>query len=119
MSYSKRMTWTEKLEIGAGDMWWVYAAIGYPLTKSARSVDFINNTNVDIWITTDPMIDMLKLAPYSYEMWDIGTHMSLHDKPLLIDVGTQFYARCSKIHMPNAGTWVSVHCLIPEINSGS
>ena len=118
MSYAKRMSWTEKMELSTNDMGFTYVAVGYPLSSAARSVTFTNNTDVEIYFTTDPTKDMLKLASHSYETWDITTNKSLDEEPILIHVGTQFYARFYKFNPPSPNLWVAVHCLLPEYGCG-
>jgi hypothetical protein len=122
MPYGKRSTWNEVRELDGSSIWWMYEEVGAPLEKAARVVVFTNNTDIDIWFSTIPStkidnIDMLKLAPYSSSTWDITTQRALDDKPLLIPIGTQFYARRFWEDSPADGTWVSVACLIVESGS--
>lgn len=120
--YGKRSTWTEHRELVAAGIWWMYEPVGDPLEKAVRSVIFINQTNVDIWFSTVPSTkltnyDMIKCGPYSTSSWDITFQSALEDDPILLPVGTQFYARRFWLDTPANGTWVGVNCLTVESGS--
>ena len=121
MVYTRQDTWDVIRELNGALIWSIYTNIGTATTKPIRTVIFKNHTDVDMYFSTvyqgkfDPPIDMIKCGPYSYSTYDITTHRSYDDDPLLIKVGTQFYARCDPLVWPAAGTWVSVECLIAEL----
>ena len=123
MAYGKRGSWPVVMELDSASIWWLYTAVGNPLDKAARVVTFTNDTDVDIYFSTGPSdkvgnhTDMVLLPANSFSTWDITTQRALDDKPLLIPVGTQFYARSEPFATPSQGLWVAVQVL--DVESGS
>lgn len=125
VSYSKNISWGKIRELGAASIWFMYTEVGDPIDKQIRSITFKNQTDVDIWLSTEPspkvgdQPDKLKLAPYSSSTWDITYQKTCKDNPPFIPIGTQFYARCHWLDSPSAGTWVSISCLVAEEGTGA
>ena|SRR3972149_2311042 len=70
--------------IGAG-----YTTLGVSLTEPAVILSFLNNTNGDVFVSTDGTTDHLILPAATYQIFDIRTNAP-NLSNLLFRAGTQF-----------------------------
>src|ERR1035438_6039896 len=82
-------------EIAFGSIGATYAVLGGVLTRDAFRVWLTNNTNADIYLSTDGVTDMMKLPATSGRAYDHKTN------DLFTKTGTQFYIRYATV--PTAG----------------
>jgi len=78
--------------LGVASIGAAYAAIGTALTAPAVILCFKNNTNGDVFVSTDGTHDHLLLPANSFTIFDIRTNnMNLLD--YVFPIGTQFYLK--------------------------
>ena len=72
-----------------------YLPIGSPISNSARIVKIINNSGVDVDISTDGVTNHDFIPKNGFTLYDLGTNRG-NDSPCLnFSTGTQFYAKGS------------------------
>lgn len=79
-----------------------YAPIGTQLVYPARLLCITNNTNGDIFISTDGATDMLFIPLASFKLFDLTTNRLSHDDTFVVPALTQFYVKEST--NPTAGS---------------
>lgn len=88
-------------EIAAGTITTNYQVLGGVLTRDSFRIWVTNNTNGDVYISTDGVTNMMKLPSQSGRAYDDKTN-DMYDKS-----GTQFYVKYATAPGAPAG-WVGV-----------
>lgn len=89
--------------LGVAGIGAAYATIGTALTRPAVIISFKNNTNGDVFVSTDGTNDHLLLPSNSFNVFDIRTNaMNLLD--YVFAIGTQFYVKDGPT-APTTGTF--------------
>lgn len=72
-----------------------YAAVGTSLTIPARIVCITNNTDGDMFFSTDGSNNMLFIKAGSFKLFDLNTNRNNRDQMFVFPIGTQFYVKQS------------------------
>jgi len=81
-------------------------ALGTPLSVNARIVRFTNTTDKDVYVSTDGINNMLRIATGGFLLLDLETNRSATGDNL-IPLGTQFYV--AYVAAPSSGEfWIEV-----------
>ena len=72
-----------------------YAAVGTVLLYPARLIVFTNQTNGDLFVSTDGSTNMLFLAANTFKLFDLSTNRLNVDQMFVLPAGTQFYTKQS------------------------
>lgn len=70
-----------------------YNAVGVPLANAVRLICFTNNTDGDMYFSTDGVNDKLFIAAGSFKLFDVTTNRFNHDQQWVFAAGTQFSVR--------------------------
>jgi hypothetical protein len=71
-----------------------YAPVGAATTHEVRLVCFTNNTEGDLYFTTDLTQDEIFVAAGSFKLLDLQTNrMPRTDDKFVLEIGTQFYVK--------------------------
>ncbi len=71
-----------------------YAAVGNPFQHLTRLICITNNTDGDMFFSTDGSTNMLFVAHNSFKLFDISTNKEVNS-PFYLPAGTQFYVKQS------------------------
>lgn len=86
-----------------------YAAVGDPTSNEVRLICITNNTEGDMYFTTDTSQDEYFVAAGSFKLFDLQTNNTPKSDPKWVyKVGTQFYVK--QITAPVSGS-VYIECL--------
>ena len=86
-----------------------YAPVGAPTTHEARIIKVSNNTEGDLYFTTDLTQDEMFLAAGSFTLYDLQTNNTPRtDAKFVFEIGTQFYVK--QITAPVSGA-VYIECI--------
>jgi len=86
-----------------------YAPVGSPTENEVRIFCISNNTEGDVYFTTNLSQDEMFLAAGSFRLYDLQTNkMPKTDPKFVLEVGTQFYVK--QITAPVSGS-VFVECI--------
>lgn len=85
-----------------------YAAVGTPLIFPTRLICFTNNTNGDMFFSSDGTNNQLFIAASSFKLFDLNTNRLNQQQLWVFATGTQFYVKQSTA--PTAGA-VYIECL--------
>jgi len=86
-----------------------YAAVGAATTHEVRLVCITNNTEGDMYFTTNTAQDELFVAAGSFKLFDLQANNTPKTDPkFVLEVGTQFYVK--QIEAPVSGS-VYVECI--------
>jgi len=72
-----------------------YAIVGTTLTHPARLISITNNTDGDMFFSTDGTNNMLFVAKNSYKLFDFCTNKRLYDDRFELAIGVQMYVKQS------------------------
>ena len=67
-----------------------YASVGVPTTREIRAFCISNNTQGDMYFTTDTGEDQMFLAAGSFRLYDVQANIGPTDDKFVFPVGTQF-----------------------------
>ena len=85
-----------------------YASVGTPVTDEVRVFCISNNTQGDMYFTTDTNEDQMFLAAGSFRLYDVQANLKPTDDKFVLPVGTQFSVK--QITAPVSGS-VYVECI--------
>ena len=86
-----------------------YAAVGAATTHGIRMVRISNNTEGDMYFTTNSAQDEMFLPAGTFVLWDLqANNYEKTDPKFVLEVGTQFYVK--QITAPVSGS-VYVECI--------
>lgn len=86
-----------------------YASVGSPTTHPIRAFCISNNTQGDLYFTTDTTKDEMFLAAGSFRLYDVQSNVNpKFDDKMVFPVGTQFSVK--QITAPVSGD-VYVECI--------
>ena len=88
-------------EIAAGSITGSYQALGVPLVRDTFRTWMTNNTNGDVYISTDGVTDMMKMPAISGRALDDKTN------DMFRKAGTQWYVRYASVPGSPAG-WFAI-----------
>ena len=71
MAYGRKVEFEAVREAAFGDVGAAYAALGAALSDHARLISFYNTTNVDIYISFDGVVDHIRVASGSFQVFDL------------------------------------------------
>jgi len=94
--------------IAFGGISGAYAAVGNPTSHETRVFCISNNTEGDMYLTTDLTRDEMFLAAGSFRLYDIQSNLSPVDDKFVFAIGTQFYIK--QITAPISGA-VYIECI--------
>lgn len=81
--------------LAGGSITGSYAALGVPTIYSARIIAVTNNTDGDVFISTDGTTNMMFVPKTSFRVYDFGSNRFQQDESFYIPAGTQFYVKQS------------------------
>lgn len=91
-----RAEFDELRSLAFGGISGTYAAVGSPLDVLGRIICITNNTEGDMFFTTDSSRDELFIPAGSFKLFDIQSNMNTHDDDrYVISKQTQFYVKQS------------------------
>lgn len=70
-----------------------YAAVGDPAANQIRIFCISNDTEGDMYFTTDNSEDQMFLAAGSFRLYDLQANKSDYDDKFVLAKGTQFYVK--------------------------
>jgi hypothetical protein len=70
-----------------------YSPIGGPFVNMVRLVCITNNTQGDLFFSTDGSTDMLFVGAGGFKLFDLNTNRTNTDQFWVFPIGTQFYVR--------------------------
>lgn len=76
-----------------GSILGTYVALGTPFTHAVRLVCLTNNTDGNLYFSTDASTDMLFVAAGSFKLFDLNTNRAEQLQYWVLPVRTQFYVR--------------------------
>lgn len=85
-----------------------YAAVGTAFAHPVRLICITNNTDGDMFFSTDGSTNMLFVAAGSFKLFDLNTNRTNRDQYWVLPAGTQIYVKQSTAPSKNA---VYVECL--------
>jgi len=86
-----------------------YAAVGAATTHEVRLVCLTNNTEGDMYFTTNTAQDEIFVAAGSFKLFDLQVNnYEKTDPKFVLEVGTQFYVK--QIEAPISGS-VYIECI--------
>lgn len=106
---SSRVSFEAIKTLGFAAIGAAYAAVGAATTHQVRLICITNNTEGDMYFTTDTSQDEMFVAAGSFKLFDLQTN-KLHktDSKFVLEVGTQFYVK--QIEAPVSGS-VYIECI--------
>jgi hypothetical protein len=79
-----------------------YASVGSATTIRARMVCITNNTDADMYFTTDTAVDQIIVPAGSFKLWDFQSNMNnRNDDVYVLEIGTQFSVK--QVSAPSSG----------------
>lgn len=72
-----------------------YAAVGTAFTSAVRLLCITNNTNGDMFFSTDGVNNMLFIPLGSFKLFDVASNSSNNNTYFVLRTGTQFYVKQS------------------------
>jgi hypothetical protein len=89
-----------------------YAAVGTPFDNPCRLICFSNNTEGDMYFSTDGVNNYLFVASGSFKLFDVSTnHRPSNQSDFVFEKGTQWYVK--QISAPVSG-FVYIETLYTE-----
>ena len=107
MAFGTRAKFDAVREVAFGGISGTYAVVGGPLTDHARIIRFVNSTNAEVYITTDPTENEIRMAASSFVLYDFSTNRIQNDG-LFVHVGTQFYVKQVSGAAGSGAVWIEV-----------
>lgn len=107
MAYGTRATFDAVREVAFGSIGAAYAAVGTALTDHARLVRFVNQTDAQVYISTDAATDGIRMAANSFFILDLSSN-KVRDDGLFLPVGTTFYAKRVSGAPTSGSLWIEV-----------
>jgi len=107
MAFGTRVTFDTIREISFGDVGATYATFGAPLEDHVRLISFNNGMDQPIYISFDGIDDHLRLAPNSFQLFDLSAN-KVRDDGLFIASGTQIYMKEVSSSPTTGDAWVQV-----------
>lgn len=101
---SQRGRWENLRSLAFGSISGVYAAVGSELANPARIIRFVNETDVNLTVSTNGIDDKEIVTAGGFVLYDFTTNRTDANNGLFIDEGTQFYVKGS----PTLGTFYIV-----------
>lgn len=77
-----------------------YVTVGGPLANPARLICFTNDTDGEMFFSTDAINDMIIVVPGGFKLFDLCTNRFHRDQQWVFAAGTQFYVRTNGEPMP-------------------
>ena len=106
---SSRVFFEAIKELGFGAIGAAYAAVGGVTTNEVRMFRISNNTEGDMYFTTNSAQDELFLPAGTFILFDLqANNYSKTDPKFVLEVGTQFYVK--QLTAPVSGA-VYVECI--------
>ncbi|SRR5260221_1111409 len=91
MTYTNHAAFGEIIAVAAASISGVsYQAAGSPFSTPVICITFKNDTDGDIFVSTDGVTDMLNFPPNSFGVYDLRTNAPFHSDYMLPE-GTQLY----------------------------
>lgn len=72
-----------------------YAPVGAAFGHPTRLICITNNTDGDMFFSTDGSNDQLFVAKQSFKLFDLTTNHGQYDSTFVLPIGTQFYVKQS------------------------
>ncbi len=107
MAYGTRAIFEAVRELAFGGIGAAYAVVGTSLTDHARLVRFVNTTDAEVYVSTDGVIDHIRMAAGSFFILDFSAN-KVRDDGLFLPIGTQFQVK-RQAGAPTSGSfWIEV-----------
>lgn len=100
-NFSQKFYFEPLRSLAFGSISGSYAAVGTPLTDTARKVKFQNLTDANITVSTDGVNDMDIIPLNGFALYDVVDSPNMNEQKPQIAVGTQFYIKGS----PSTGSF--------------
>ncbi len=107
MAYGTKATFDAVREIAFGGISGAYAAVGTALTDHARMVRFVNQTDVQVYISLDASTDHIRMAANSFFILDFSAN-KVRDDGLFVPVGTIFSTKQVSGAASSGAVWIEV-----------
>ena len=107
MAYGTRATFDAVREVAFGSIGAAYAAVGTALTDHARIIRLVNQTDAQVYISTDGSTDHIRMAANSFFILDFSAN-KVRDDGLFLPVGTIFYAKRQSGAPTSGSLWIEV-----------
>lgn len=107
MAYGTRATFDAVRELAFGGISGTYAAVGTALTDNARLIRFVNQTDVQVYISLDASTDHVRMAANSFFIMDFSAN-KIRDDGLFVPIGTIFYIKQVSGAPASGSLWVEV-----------
>ena len=103
MSNNGRANFDAVREVAFGGIGAAYAALGDALDDYTRKIGIYNSTNQDVYISFDGVVDHLRIAAGSGQVWDIS-----EDDGPYIPNRTVIYQRHTGAAPASGNLWVQI-----------
>lgn len=107
MAYGTRAAFEAVREVAFGSVGAAYAAVGSAITDHARMVRFVNQTDAQVYISTDASTDMIRMAANSFFILDFSSN-KVSNEGLFLPVGTTFYVKRQSGAPTSGSLWIEV-----------
>ena len=105
---SSRVFFEPVKTLAFGDISGAYASVGAATTHEVRLVCITNNTEGDMYFTTNTAQDEMFIAAGSFKLFDLQANREKDAEKFVLEVGTQFSVK--QIEAPTSGS-VYVECI--------
>ncbi len=90
MGYGRRVVFEPVREVDFGGIGAAYSTLGAVLGDNARIIGFSNSTDAEVYISLDGVIDHIRLAANSFQLYDLTTN-KVQDDGYFLPNRTQIY----------------------------
>jgi hypothetical protein len=101
---AQRIRWEDLRSIAFGDISGTYEAVGDSLANPARIIKFLNQTDVDILVSTNGVDDKDLVPAGGFSLYDMTANRPETNSGSFVDQGTTFYVKGT----PTSGTFYVV-----------
>lgn len=102
MSLAVRANYDTLRSLAFGGISGTYAALGTAFTRPVRVFKIVNNTDGDMFISTDGATDMDFIPANSFCLYDLSSNREISAGLFEFPTGTQFYVKQSTAPTKNA-----------------
>jgi len=104
MAYPRRLRFEAIREVAFGAIGAAYGAVGAAVATPARIITFNNTTDVDLYVSTDGVTDMLRIVSGSGKIFDVTTN-KVRDDGFFLPENTIIYVRQTAMGAPASGVF--------------
>lgn len=107
MAYGRRAEFEAVREVAFGGIGATYAPLGAIITDNARIIGITNTTNTEVYISFDGITNHLRIAAYSFKLYDLTTN-KVRDDGYFLARGTQIYQKRVAVAPTLGALWAEV-----------